>query len=65
MNEKVFSVRLPAETFEELRTLAEARRVTVADLIRMFIRLGMLATSEDGPKLMVKDGEELRPVFVL
>jgi predicted DNA-binding protein len=63
--ERIFSLRLSDETYETLNKIAEKRMTTTADLIRMFIRLGMLAVSDDqnGPKLLLKDGDELRPIM--
>ena len=65
-NDKTFTIRLPDETYEELRELAEERNTTVADLIRKSIRLSMivLADNPDGPVLMVKQGDELRQVVL-
>jgi hypothetical protein len=65
--EKIFTIRLGTETYEELQSLAEERNLKVADLMRMFIRLGLiaLADTKEGPRLMLKDGDELRPVLLV
>lgn len=65
--DKIFTIRLSNNTYEELQTLAATRDATVADLIRMFIRLGMLVASDASgdPKLMFKDGDELRQVLLV
>lgn len=66
-NEKIFTVRLPGELLEELQALAKERGVTVAYLIRRFIQLGLVVTndSKEGPRLMLKDGDNLRQVVLL
>jgi hypothetical protein len=66
-HDKIFSIRLNEQVYEDLRVHAEARNLTVADLVRMFIRLGLVAVSdaENGSRLMLKDGDELRPVFLV
>jgi len=65
--EKIFTVRLTEATYAELQNLASERDVKVSDLIRLFIRLGLVAISDDAksPKLFLKDGEELRPVLLM
>jgi hypothetical protein len=65
--DKVFTIRIPDVVYKELQQEAEKRDLNTADLIRKFIRLGLIAVSdsEKDPKLMLKDGENLRPVWIL
>ncbi len=65
--EKIFTVRLTDETYSDLRSLASERNMKVSDLIRLFIRLGLVVISDDikSPKLFLKDGDELRPVLLM
>ncbi len=65
--QKIFTVRLPDETYKELQAQADARKLNVSDLIRLFIRLGMIASADDikNPKLFLKDGDDYRPVVLL
>ncbi len=65
--EKIFTVRLTDETYSELQNLAGERNMKVSDLIRLFIRLGLVVISDDikSPKLFLKDGDELRPVLLM
>ncbi len=65
--DKIFTIRLPDETYEELQALAQARKLKVSDLVRLYIRLGLLATptETEDPKIYFKDGDELRPVLLL
>ena len=67
VKDRVFTLRLSTETYEELQALADARKLKVADLLRMFIRLGMIAVTDSpaSPRLMLKDGDELRPILLI
>lgn len=45
---KRYSLSLPEELFNEVQELADKRQTSVIDLLRRFIKLGLLAAQIDG-----------------
>lgn len=64
---KVFSLRLTDETYAELEAIAKTRRCNTSELLRNFIRFGLLAFSGEVTdiRVMVKDGDEWKPVMLV
>jgi len=59
---------LPEDLFTALQVLAEQRQTTVVDLIRRFIKLGLIAAKiEDTPgaALIIRDGDTERQIILL
>ncbi len=67
-DQKRYNLVLPKELYEEVRQLADKRQTTVVDLLRRFIKLGLLATSiEEAPNssLLVKENGVEREIILL
>ena len=65
---KRYSLVLPEDLFTALQTLADQRQTTVVDLIRRFIKLGLIAAKvEDTPgvALLIREGETEREIILL
>jgi hypothetical protein len=65
---KRYSLVLPDDLFTAIQALADQRQTTVVDLIRRFIKLGLIAAKiEDTPgaALIIRDGDsEQRIIFL-
>jgi hypothetical protein len=65
---KRYSLVLPDDLFTAIQELADQRQTTVVDLIRRFIKLGLIAAKiEDTPgaALIIRDGDsEQRIIFL-
>jgi hypothetical protein len=65
---KRYSLVLPEDLFTAIQTLADQRQTTVVDLIRRFIKLGLIAAKiEDTPgaALIIRDGDTEQQVIFL
>ncbi len=65
---KRYNLVLPEELFRELQALADRRYTTVVELIRRFIKLGLLAADlEDRPDaaLIIREGDRERQILLL
>ncbi len=65
---KRYNLTLPDELFKELQQVADKRHTTVVDLLRRFIKLGLIATNlEDTPDaaLIIREGDTEREVILL
>ena len=65
---KRYSLVLPEDLFTAIQTLADQRQTTVVDLIRRFIKLGLIAARiEDTPgaALIIRDGDTEQQVIFL
>jgi hypothetical protein len=65
---KRYNLVLPEALFSEVQALADQRGVTVLELLRKFIRLGLLvAKAEDSPDtvFLLRDGETERQLVLL
>jgi hypothetical protein len=59
---------LPEDLFTAIQALADQRQTTVVDLIRRFIRLGLIAAKiEDTPgaALFIRDGDTEQQIIFL
>lgn len=62
--DKVVSLRLPTKTYDTLQKTAGKKDMTVADYMRMLIRLGEYFTKSK-KKVYVKDGDEEKELLLL
>ena len=65
---KRYSLALPEDLFGELQQLADTRQTTVVDLLRRFIRLGLMAAAlEDAPDsaLILREGDTEREIVLI
>jgi hypothetical protein len=65
---KRYSLVLPEDLFMAIQELADQRQTTVVDLIRRFIKLGLIAAKiEDTPgaALIIRDGDTERQIILL
>lgn len=65
--DKVFTIRVPQKVYEKLDEEATKRDLNAADLVRQFIRLGMIAISDDekSPKLVLMEGDTFKQVLLV
>jgi hypothetical protein len=65
---KRYNLALPQELFDELQELADRQHTTVVELIRRFIKLGLIAVRvQENPDaaLLIREGETLREVVLV
>jgi hypothetical protein len=65
---KRYSLVLPEDLFTAIQELADKRQTTVVDLIRRFIKLGLIAAKiEDTPgaALIIRDGDTEQQIILL
>ena len=65
---KRYSLVLPEDLFTAIQELADQRQTTVVDLIRRFIKLGLIAAKiEDTPgaALIIRDGDSEQQIIFL
>lgn len=64
---KRYSLALPADLYAEVQRIAEARHTTVVEVLRQWIKLGLLAESLEakGGALLVRDGQGERELVLL
>ena len=67
-NLRRYSLVLPEDLFNEVERLADERQVTVVELLRRFIKLGLLAVQiENSPDkaLLIREGDRDRELLIL
>ena len=67
-NSRRYSLVLPEDLYEEVRGLAETRHTTVVEVLRRFVRLGLLvAQVESTPDaaLVIREGDTEREIILL
>jgi hypothetical protein len=65
---KRYNLVLPEELFNEIKILSEKQHTTVVEILRRFIRLGLLATQiEEIPDaaLLIREGDNERQIIFL
>jgi hypothetical protein len=65
---KRYSLVLPEDLFTAIQELADQRQTTVVDLIRRFIKLGLIAAKiEDTPgaALIIRNGDTEQQIILL
>ena len=55
---KRYHLVLPQDLFDAVEAAADARSTTTVDLIRQFLRLGVLATQPGAEIIVRKDGKD-------
>ena len=62
-----YNLALPKELFEELKEAAEERGMTVVEVLRKFIKLGLLALEtqdKPGSALIIREGDTERQIMM-
>lgn len=65
---KRYSLSLPIELFNEVKKLADRKHTTIVELLRRFVKLGLLAARVDESPdmvLMIRQGETEREIIFL
>lgn len=65
---KKYNLALPQALFDELQEVADKRHTTVVELLRRFIKLGLIATQIDetpGAALIIREGDKEREILIL
>ena len=65
---KRYNLALPEELYAEVQALADRQQTTVVELLRRFIKLGLLATAvQERPdaSLLIREGEREREIILL
>lgn len=65
---KRYNLVLPLELFDEVRKIADSRHTTVVEMLRKFIKLGLLAIQvEEIPDatLLIREGNTEREIILL
>ncbi len=55
---KRYNLVLPAPVYEEIKTIAEQRQITIMELMRKFIKLGFIASAAEeapGTELILRE----------
>lgn len=63
-----YNLALPDDLFREVEELAEKDQTTVVDVIRRFVRLGLLvrkAQEEPGTEFLIREGDRERQVLLV
>lgn len=67
-SQKHYNLALSATLFDELKQTADSRGTTVIDLLRRFIKLGMIALEiekKPGAALIIRDGDTERQLILV
>ncbi|MGH2602721.1 MAG: Clp protease N-terminal domain-containing protein, partial [Dehalococcoidia bacterium] len=65
---KRYNLALPEDLHDEVQSLADRQQTTVVEVLRRFIRLGLLVTEvqeRTGTALIIRDGEREREILLL
>jgi len=65
---KRYNLVLPEDLFSEVEKLAEKRQTTVVDILRRFIKLGLLASQIEespGAALLIREGDTERQIILI
>lgn len=65
---KRYNLVLPEELYQEVQSLAEQRHTTVLELLRRFVKLGLLvAKAEESPDMafILREGDKERELLLL
>lgn len=65
---KRYNLALPEELFEEVADIAKRHDTTVVDILRRFIKLGLLATKiqeTENAALLIREGNTERHILLL
>ncbi len=56
---------LPMDEYQPLKDAADARHITVTDMIRKFIKIGLLVANQPDKLVFIRDGEEEKQILLL
>jgi hypothetical protein len=65
---KRYNLVLPDELYQEVQAIAERRHTTVVELLRRFVKLGLLvAKAEESPDMafILREGDKERELLLL
>jgi hypothetical protein len=65
---KRYNLALPEDLFNEVQRLAEERHTTVLELLRRFVKLGLLAIQIEetpGSTLLIREGDKEKEIIVI
>jgi hypothetical protein len=65
---KRYNLVLPMELFDEVQKLADSRQTTVVEMLRKFIKLGLLAVQIEETSdatLLIREGDTERQIIFL
>lgn len=65
---KKYNLALPQALFDELQEVADKRHTTVVELLRRFIKLGLIAIQIDetpDAALIIREGDKEREILIL
>jgi hypothetical protein len=65
---KRYSLVLPKELYDELERVADKRHTTVVDMLRRFVKLGLMAVQiEETPHaaLLIREGNTVREIVII
>jgi hypothetical protein len=65
---KKYNLALPQTLFDELQEAADKRHTTVVELLRRFIKLGLIAIQIDetpDAALIIREGDKEREILIL
>jgi hypothetical protein len=63
-----YNLALPKELFDELKGAADDRGMTVVEMLRKFIKLGLLALDaqdKPGSALIIREGDTERQIMII
>ena len=65
---KRYNLSIPEELFDEVEVIAKSHDTTVVDILRRFIKLGLLATKiqdDENSALLIREGDNERQIILL
>lgn len=61
-NMKRYNFVMPSELFDQVQTLADSRYVTVAEILRTFVKLGLLVLTDPEVSVIRKGGDYIKEI---
>jgi hypothetical protein len=61
---KRYNLSLPTKLFDELQLLADAENTTILELLRKFVKLGLIMYNQDCDILLRTDGKETKIIVL-
>jgi hypothetical protein len=65
---KRYNLVLPETVYQEVEKIAETRGTSVVEMLRKFIKLGLLAVKVEetnGSALLIREGDTIREIILL
>lgn len=60
---KKYMLVLPSNLFDQVKQVADEECITVAGVLRKFIKLGLLVVNDGNCELKTKDGKLIKLIF--